>query len=183
MRHRLGAAGLGALALVLYLAWSSEKGSKHTVTGARRRKRVSGLWPDDPKAMQDAPASAAEGDDLFPPAGFDYDTNEYTYGQGYGYESPNKGDDDVSGFSDRSNTFGPYTDATMQSFLSKVRGYGMTVTGSNPWHIDANQHGITLDATADASGNVTVSIKTKNFYVANTKVWEKVSPLMPRPDR
>lgn len=82
----------------------------------------------------------------------------------------------------KSQTFGPYSDATAHAFLDKVGRYGMTVSGSNPWRIDANQHGIILQARRDGAGNVTVTILEKNFYVSNAKIWAKVEPLMPKAD-
>ena len=82
----------------------------------------------------------------------------------------------------KSETFGPYAPATAHAFLDKVRHYGMSVSGDNPWTIDARQHGIILQASLDGSGRVTVKISEKNFYVSNAKIWEKVEPLMPKPD-
>ena len=185
----LGSLFFLAVAVIL---WNDEAATTHAVQGSKRhkkaKKRVSGLWPDDPKAMQDAdaPAFAAEGDDdpgdLFPPAGFDYSQDRYTYGQECGYRDPRVAEH-VDGSGERSQTFGPYTDATTRAFLDKVRSYGMTVSGQNPWHIDARQHGITLDATQDADGHVTVNVATKNIYVSNAKIWDKLAPLMPKADK
>lgn len=94
------------------------------------------------------------------------------------------GEDDVDGNEPgaSSHTYGPYSMATAQAFIDKVKNFGMTVAGSNPWTIAANQHGITLAAIRDASGNVIVEVLSKNFYVSNAKIWEKIDPLMPKPD-
>lgn len=115
------------------------------------------LWPDDPQAMSDVVTVNGR---------------------------PSMGPQRraVVGDDSKSKTYGPYTQQTAQSFLDKVRKYGMTVSGSNPWNIDANQHGITLKATQDGSGKVTVAVVTRNFYVGLGKIWDKVDPLMPKAD-
>src|SRR5277367_6392218 len=86
------------------------------------------------------------------------------------------------GASDSSHAYGPYSLATANGFLDKVRKFGMSVTGDNPWSIDANQHGIKLVATRTQDGRVTITVVDKNFYVAYPKIWEKVDPLMPKAD-
>lgn len=78
-------------------------------------------------------------------------------------------------------TFGPYSQAAADALLANVRGAGMTVTGNNPWAIDANRHGITLEATRGSDGVVTVTVKSKNIYVSYDAIWNKVAPLMPSP--
>jgi len=122
------------------------------------------------------PASAVEGGSLWPD---DPDQMHGLMGQSLATGLRAKA---RVGSDDKSRTFGPYTPDTAQAFLSKVRAYGMSVSGSNPWHIDANQHGITLDASRAGDGTVTVTVLTRNFYVALSKIWDKVVPLMPRSD-
>jgi hypothetical protein len=115
------------------------------------------LWPSSPDAMTSSAPATVNG-------------------------RPSMGPRAVVGDDSKSKTYGPYTQATAQSFLDKVRKYGMTVSGSNPWSIDANQHGITLKATQDGSGRVTVAVTGRNFYVGLGKIWDKVDPLMPKAD-
>lgn len=79
--------------------------------------------------------------------------------------------------------FGPYTEATIDTILKGLHGAGLTVAGDNPYSVDANQHGIVLGAVYHASGLLTVSIVSSNFYVSHDQVWSKIDPMMPAPDR
>lgn len=94
------------------------------------------------------------------------------------------GDDyETIGADDKSRTFGPYLYSTAKKFLDKAASLGMTVTGQNPWHVVANQHGIEFDVTHDEkNGNVQVTVASKNFYVGYGKIWDKLAPMLPPPD-
>ena len=154
------------------------------------------LWPDDPSSMMTDPDSGS---------GASAQKSQTVGATNPNYRGPYKGDPDrndhkaarvraanlkrkhararVSGpETDKSHVYGPYKPETAQAFLDKVRAFGMSVSGTNPWYIVANQHGITLVATRDPQGNVTVTVSGKNFYVGYNKIWEKIDPLMPRAD-
>jgi hypothetical protein len=88
----------------------------------------------------------------------------------------------VSGSSGASKVYGPYQDATIQQLLSQLPGVGMSISGQNPYDIDTHSHGVTLQATHNGNGTVTVSITGKNFYVSQGQVWGKLDGLMPNAD-
>jgi hypothetical protein len=85
---------------------------------------------------------------------------------------------------DASRTFGPYSQDAMNALMTKVQATGMHVSGSNPWTLDPGQHGIKLEADYDHdSGNLTLKILSKNFYVTESQIWDRIAPLMPAADR
>lgn len=91
--------------------------------------------------------------------------------------------DELAG-DDSSRTFGPYSEDGVNSLLQKARATGMTITGNNPWTLDAGQHGIKLEADFDHdSGKLTLKVLSKNFYVGYGQIWDRIAPLMPSSDR
>jgi hypothetical protein len=89
--------------------------------------------------------------------------------------------DEIFGAED-AKSYGPYSQDAIDSLLSKLRTVG-SVTGSNPWTLEAG-HGVQLQGTFNAdSGMLRVAIVKSPLYVSNAQVWSKVDPLMPHGDR
>lgn len=71
----------------------------------------------------------------------------------------------------------------VQKLLDGARGKGfdVTKTGESSFAIDTHTAGVKLSASYDASSQTaTITITNADFYVPNSKVWEKIQPLMPQ---
>jgi len=63
---------------------------------------------------------------------------------------------------------------------ARSKGFDVTKTGDNSYSIDTHTAGVKLSASYDAgSQTATITITNADFYVPNSKVWDKLQPLMP----
>lgn len=71
------------------------------------------------------------------------------------------------------------TGQKIQKIIDKLREYGASVSGNNPWTVNLNQHGVKLFGSWDESRSVlTIKVVDKNFYVSYSQIWDRIDPLI-----
>jgi Putative peptidoglycan binding domain len=76
--------------------------------------------------------------------------------------------------------YGPLSSAAVQALLGRATAAGMTISGNNPWTVDAHRHGVSFQVAWDpATGLVTATVTSKNIYVPYGSIWEQVDGLVP----
>lgn len=69
--------------------------------------------------------------------------------------------------------------AMLEAGLQSLVDDGANIEGKNPWKINTNRHGITLDGKWNSEDKVlSITITDKNYYVSNRKIWKKITPLI-----
>jgi len=72
-----------------------------------------------------------------------------------------------------------YDQARVDKVLATIRDKGMTVNGSNPWEVDSHRHGVKLRGAFDTkSGEFSIVVTDKDFYVPCGKIWEMLDPIL-----
>jgi len=77
------------------------------------------------------------------------------------------------------HTYHGFTQSKLDAVLASLRANGAQVSGSNPWDVDTNKHGIKLRGTwAPTTGELQIIVIDKNFYVSYAKIWETLDDLL-----
>jgi hypothetical protein len=77
------------------------------------------------------------------------------------------------------HTYGNITQEKIDKMINAMQSKGYVVQGSNPWNVDTHSHGVKLSGSWDTTNQVlSVTIVSKNFYVTDNAVWNKIDPLI-----
>ena len=75
--------------------------------------------------------------------------------------------------------FSKITKSKIQLILNTLRSNGAEVTGSNPWQVDTNKHGVILQGNWDEEkASLLVTVLDKSFFVPCSKIWDAIVPLI-----
>ncbi len=67
----------------------------------------------------------------------------------------------------------------IEIMINELVSGGYVITGKNPWHIDARQHGIQLRGEwNEAALTVTITVTDTGWYVPCDVVWSAIDSLM-----
>jgi hypothetical protein len=73
--------------------------------------------------------------------------------------------------------------AKVDAILGALTAHGSTVTGSNPWSIDTQKHGVRLEgAWKEATSTLDITVTDADWYVPTKALWENIDSLMGRID-
>ncbi|MCT4614123.1 MAG: hypothetical protein N4A49_04510 [Marinifilaceae bacterium] len=77
------------------------------------------------------------------------------------------------------HTYSGINRTKMDGIIYALEKNGAKVTGSNPWKVNTNNHGIKLKGVWErADSTLTITIEDKDFYVPCHKIWHKLNEML-----
>ena len=78
-----------------------------------------------------------------------------------------------------SKQYGPMSQTAVAALIARASGAGLGVSGSNPWFVDAHDHGVKLRIDWDPANQIaTVTVTDKYIYVPTSQIWQRIDPLI-----
>jgi len=69
--------------------------------------------------------------------------------------------------------------AKVDAILKTLTAHGSAVTGSNPWTIDTQKHGVRLEGSwKEETAVLDITVTRADWYVPSKTLWENIDSLM-----
>lgn len=69
--------------------------------------------------------------------------------------------------------------AKVKAIINALAAHGSVVTGSNPWSIDTQKHGVRLQGDwSEETSTLDITVTHADWYVPGKTLWENIDSLM-----
>ena len=69
----------------------------------------------------------------------------------------------------------------VEAIINALSAHGSVVTGTNPWSIDTQKHGVRLEGRwKEETATLDITVTHADWYVPSKTLWENIDSLMGR---